>query len=261
MLTKTETLLDYSAYRIGEIRLANAPLTELRLGGVGSGPKVDWKADDWCTAYGMMVSFESALDAAGYTKQVQMQHPDAPILVITTSVSDDGSMRVNTPNFSGTVTAEEMYAAHGLALPEGAKLKQISPNEVLSHRDDVMKRAAQEVMDKVCSYAEQRLSEWEASWPGANFELELAPEGLTLVANVKNEGRLILADPNVIHDLSYYFDGKDDDEGLGSRFYQLQAVFEACTKTFTNGFEKHLVGKWQHRKDVTEITASSGMKL
>lgn len=121
MPTHAEILLDYPAFRAGEIKLAAAPEKTVLVGGpvMGDAPVV-WTADVYKRAYHGMNSYESALDAAGYAREADMRAPDAPIFVAMGTIDDDGTLHIATPAFSDSVTAAEIYAAHGLTLPDAA---------------------------------------------------------------------------------------------------------------------------------------------
>lgn len=82
-----EILLDYEAFRSGRLSLAEAPTVT---GSVGS-------AEDWASIYGAMISYESALDAAGYEQESEMREPGAPVLVTLARIFHDGSVEVHTP--------------------------------------------------------------------------------------------------------------------------------------------------------------------
>jgi hypothetical protein len=117
-----EFLLDYPAFRAGEIKLAAAPEAMMLAGGPITGePPVAWNADIFQRAYHGIYSYESALDAAGYERESQMRAPDAPIFVTLGTVDDDGTLHISTPAFKGSVSAIDIYAAHGMALPAGAE--------------------------------------------------------------------------------------------------------------------------------------------
>lgn len=89
-----EILLDYEIFHSGRICLANAPKVTGNL----------CFAEDWATAYGAMVSYESALDAAGYERESDMKAPGAPVFVTLARIFQDGSVEVRTPA-TGTMRA------------------------------------------------------------------------------------------------------------------------------------------------------------
>lgn len=106
-----EVLLDYPSYREGKIKLVSAPSME--------GDRE--QAKDWVKAYGAMVSYESALDAAGYERESEMRAPDAPIFVTVAKIYHDGSMEVLTFDHGKLkVSADDLYRDHGLSLSEKA---------------------------------------------------------------------------------------------------------------------------------------------
>ena len=79
-----ELLLDYAAFRDGEFRLADTPRRE-----VDEDPDT---AEGWAQLYGGMVSYESALDAAGYERESEMDAPDAPVLVMLCDIDGGGTI-------------------------------------------------------------------------------------------------------------------------------------------------------------------------
>lgn len=102
-----EVLLDFPAFREGKIKLINAPAGEARHG----------KAEEWVAAYGGMVSYESALDAAGYERESEMREADAPVFVTLARIHHDGSVQVQSQvHGTLTATADAVYAAHGIDL-------------------------------------------------------------------------------------------------------------------------------------------------
>jgi hypothetical protein len=103
-----EVLLDYPAYRDGKIKLYDAPSAETRHD----------KAEDWVKSYGAMVSYESALDAAGYARERDMRKEDAPVFVTLAKIYHDGSMQVLSLHHGlMTISADELCEAHGVELP------------------------------------------------------------------------------------------------------------------------------------------------
>lgn len=109
----SELLIDFEAYREGVFKLHMTPRSDL----------MPESVEDWQTIYRGMVSYESALDEAGYETEAEMKAPDAPVLVHLCKISEDGSITYTDfrPNaVSGvrtkTVTAAEVFTAHELPL-------------------------------------------------------------------------------------------------------------------------------------------------
>jgi hypothetical protein len=109
----TELLIDFAAYRNGTFKLSEDPDTR----------KAPETAEDWKHVYHGMMSYESALDAAGYELESEMKEPDAPVLVHLCKIDDAGSITytdfrpsVQSGVRQKTVTAAEVFAAHDLPL-------------------------------------------------------------------------------------------------------------------------------------------------
>lgn len=79
-----EILLNYPAYRDGRLELSNPPDEGLDCADLSA----------WVRAYGGMVSYPSALDAAGYAREADMRAPDAPIFVTMGRIFEDGTLQV-----------------------------------------------------------------------------------------------------------------------------------------------------------------------
>lgn len=101
-----EYLLDKAAWDADRIQLADAP-----------SPISDYSATGYSQAYGGMVSYESALDAAGYAREDQMHEPDAKIWVTMCKVTEDGGLRAAKSGRSLAANVDEVYLAHGMLAP------------------------------------------------------------------------------------------------------------------------------------------------
>jgi hypothetical protein len=111
-----EILLDYPAFRHKQVKLA-APPSDLS----GRNVHGPWKAKDWANAYGGMVNYNSALLAAGYAKEADMKTPQAAVLITFAGVMDDGALCISTSYLKVRISAEDIFAAHGMSIPYGAK--------------------------------------------------------------------------------------------------------------------------------------------
>jgi len=101
-----EILLDRQAFDRGEIRLSEAP----------AGDPKTLDAAGFAFAYGGMVSYESALDAAGYATEEEMDEPEAKVLVMQAEIHDDGRIVVLSRGDEFSAEAKDIYAAHEMQL-------------------------------------------------------------------------------------------------------------------------------------------------
>jgi len=102
-----ELLLDKSAMTAGKIKLAAPPEQIDRFPDIAKFRK----------AYGAMMSYCSAIDAAGYATEAEMKAPDATIQVQLCEIGDDGSIKTHFNGKPISADVDAIYNDHYMLSP------------------------------------------------------------------------------------------------------------------------------------------------
>jgi len=87
--------------------------------------------ESWAGAYGGLVSYESAIDAAGYATEREMLDAKAANKVIMAAVDGSGNMHMvkNAMGKESVITMHELYEAHGMTPPSAEYLASLALQE------------------------------------------------------------------------------------------------------------------------------------
>lgn len=178
-----ELLLDKAAWDRNEIHLADAP----------TAPR-DYTSAGFEAAYGGMVSYESALDAAGYRFEREMSAPGAKIWVTLCQVDPDGAIRTTKNGQALRASVDEIYAAHHQLAPQrirdasqlATRAKQASGlRETFTHIQHAVREIGREVLISFDATEEKGFEAdisfagpGEIDWPESLAELKAEIEAI-----------------------------------------------------------------------------------
>lgn len=159
-----ELLLDKAAWDRDEIRLADAPTATNDFTGPG-----------FETAYGGMVNYESALDAAGYRFEGEMSAPGAKIWVTLCQIDPDGTIRTTKNGKVLRASVDEIYAAHRQLAPQ--RVREAALLATCAKEASGLRETFTHIQQAVCEIGREVLVSFNATENSLEADISFAGPG------------------------------------------------------------------------------------